>query len=224
MNSVRVERDKSTIHRTKSVQKAGYLWALRLIGLTARLSVFTYSCLTILRSSQRNTYIGAVSVNCRGRNLQPEARDSHPERIADPSRPLSVADAYSLDDYTNGQQQRQPKGVEPRLRDPPPSVPPRESVDEPVGEPARVGLAEETAHQQRNAEHKARLHGVEAVLLAEDDGAGGREQHGAVAEASHVVQPWQKNSEVAQHQERLGEVAQLDAAAGAVSVAEEEQV
>ncbi|KAL1868873.1 hypothetical protein VTK73DRAFT_3453 [Phialemonium thermophilum] len=89
------------------------------------------------------------------------------------TRRVRVTDAHALDDGADGQQQRQVQGVEARLGRALAAVPPRVLVDEPVGEPACVRLADEAADEQRDAEDEARLRRVEAVVLAEDDRARG---------------------------------------------------
>lgn len=180
--------------------------------------------LAMSRKNDTNTSIGAISINDRRGNLETQASQTHPKRRANPRRLPVLRETHALNNNANRDQKRKPNRIQSRLRLPMPIMFLRIPIHHPINQPSRIRLPDQTPNQQRNTQHQPRLRSIEMIELRKQTRSRDGEEHRPVAEAGHVVQPRDHDSDVLEHVQRAPEVGYVELAVGEAATFEEEEV
>ena len=158
------------------------------------------------------THIGRISISYGSGSLQATIRDAHPECRSNPRHSLVVRQTHSFNDHSNRDKEAKPEGVQAGFWHPHAIVLLCVPQHHPVGQPACIRLANQTADEQRYRQHKTSLRDREAIEFSKQLRARRCEEDAAVSKGSHVVKAWNSDGEILQHVEVLPEVLQLQLA------------
>lgn len=131
--------------------------------------------------------------------LNTDGRDSHADGQGNPGR--LVGYRHTVDDETGGQEQTERGEVQTSLRLSVAIMTTSISVNQPIGNPARASLTDETANSQRHTEQQTVLRNVKVIQLLRDTRRRQDEDDGAVGVGGHVVDARQHDGHVPEHLE-----------------------